>query len=198
MTAIAPRKPFPKLLIFLIAFGVLGIAAGVVLSILLYNVQQERIDNLHTAIAAKNTAAAEATAEQKNLLSHYTTLYAQVIKNGDVPAGPAPSEVHVIPGPSGAAGQNATDTQVQTAVSMYCDLRLDCQGPSGLPGPNGTDGQPGTAGADGAQGPAGPAGANGVDGQPPTSWTYTDDLGFQHTCSRTDPFDATAPTYSCT
>jgi uncharacterized protein HemX len=38
---------------------------------------------------------------------------------------------------------------------------------------------------------------NGQNGQPPVSWTYTDALGFSHTCGRTDPFDASAPTYTC-
>ena len=77
------------------------------------------------------------------------------------------------------------------------------QGEAGKDGVNGADGapgSPGTAGADGADGAPGAPGANGIDGtpgQPPYSWTFTDPLGLAYTCNRTDPFDQTAPTYSC-
>lgn len=197
MTAIVPRKPISKWLIGTGVFAVLGIIAAVILSIALYNVQEARIDNLHTALAADRTQELAAAGEQQKLLENYTTLYNQVVKNGDQPKAPAPSTIQLIPGPTGAAGQNATDTQVLAAVTIYCDLRTDCQGPTGLQGPAGLNG------ADGAQGPPGPAGAdgvngtNGVDGQPPVSWTYTDAFGIQHTCSRTDQFDPSSPTYSC-
>jgi hypothetical protein len=121
---------------------------------------------------------------------------------------PAPSTIveQGTPGQNGLNGQNATDNQVERAVEIYCDLRLDCQGPMGLDGlngTNGTNGVDGTNGADGSPGPqgpqgdTGPTGAAGADGQPPFSWTYTDALGMQHTCTRDDPFDAAAPTYTC-
>jgi hypothetical protein len=97
------------------------------------------------------------------------------------------------------------------------DEAPDVQGPQGLPGPQGprgfagptgppgkdgaagADGAPGPSGADGATGatgPAGPSGPSGSDGKPPTSWTF-DWLGFTYTCTRTEPFDASAPTYEC-
>lgn len=200
MTAIAPRKPISKVLIGLVVAAALFLTVGIVLSIALFNVQNQRVANLQAAIQSKNTQLSAQSAEQKSLLAHYTTLYSQVIQNGQTPVGPAPSTIKVIPGPAGASGQNATDSQVQAAVDVYCDLRLDCEGPTGLPGTNGVSGADGATGPPGATGPQGDTGATGpagVDGEPPVSWTYTDDLGIQHSCSRTDPFDASAPTYIC-
>lgn len=104
-----------------------------------------------------------------------------------------------------------TAAQVAQAIASYCGPDGKCRGPAGPSGPAGNNGQSATAdqvaaglatycGAHnqcaGPAGPAGPSGSNGQDGQPPVSWTYTDLLG-QHTCSRTDPFDRAAPTYTC-
>ncbi|MEO7260245.1 MAG: hypothetical protein ABI047_03145 [Jatrophihabitantaceae bacterium] len=91
------------------------------------------------------------------------------------------------PGASGAPGQNATADQVAAAVATYCAAHEQCAGPAGADGRDAT----------GAPGSPGPSGASGGPGQPPVSWTYTDALGVDHTCSRTDPFDAAAPTYRC-
>lgn len=95
------------------------------------------------------------------------------------------------PGSPGAPGQNATADQVADAVATYCAAHDDCRGEQG------SSGEQGPSGPAGAPGSAGPTGAPGDDGQPPISWTYTDALGRDHTCTRTDPFDASAPTYSC-
>lgn len=82
-------------------------------------------------------------------------------------------------------------------------------GTNGAPGSPGTDGSPGVAGADGtpgkdgSDGPAGPAGPQGppgspgIDGKPPASWTYTDTLGIEHTCTREASSPDSAPTYTC-
>jgi hypothetical protein len=85
-------------------------------------------------------------------------------------------------------------------------------GPQGVPGANGADstvpgpvGPTGAAGANGADstvpGPVGPMGPPGAAGEPPLSWTYvtTSPLGGSktHTCTRADPFDPAAPTYTC-
>lgn len=83
------------------------------------------------------------------------------------------------PGVNGADGQNATSDQVAAAVAGYCGDHNQCAGRDGTDGTDGRDG------------------ADGRDGKPPVSWTYTDPLGGQHTCVRTDPFDASAPTYTC-
>jgi hypothetical protein len=83
------------------------------------------------------------------------------------------------PGASGTPGQNATAEQVADAVTTYCAAHEQCAGP------------PGPTGAPGADG------ASGAPGEPPYSWSYTDPLGVEHTCSRASPFDPTAPTYSC-
>lgn len=147
--------------------------------------------------------------------SRYNALFDQYVKSvsdcarahdctSTVPAPAAIAGEPGAPGQNGANGRDATDQQVESAVSLYCDLRLDCQGPAGLPGPNGASGTPGadgvdgTPGAQGDPGPAGPTGPAGADGQPPVSWTWPDALGFQHTCTRTDPFDEARPTYQCT
>lgn len=90
-------------------------------------------------------------------------------------------------GAPGAPGESATADQVAAAVSTYCGAHNQCAGPAGSDGTSAT-GAPGSPGA---------PGASGAPGEPPVSWTYTDSLGDEHTCSRTDPFDASAPTYTC-
>lgn len=96
-----------------------------------------------------------------------------------------------VPGPAGAPGMNGADGGPGPV------------GAQGDPGPTGPQGNPGAAGPAGPTGPVGatgPAGANGpagAEGEPPKSWTYTDALGLQHTCTRTDPFNPDAPTYTC-
>jgi pilus assembly protein FimV len=100
------------------------------------------------------------------------------------------------PGTPGQTGPGPSTDQVAAAVKAFCSGSSDpCRGSSGLPGPAGAPG------ADGQPGVAGPTGAPGIDGkagEPPTSWTYADSLGGQHTCSRATPFDPAKPTYTCT
>lgn len=86
-----------------------------------------------------------------------------------VPAGPGCVGVQGI---QGVAGQNGTNGQDST-----------------VPGPQGPQGEPGAAST--VPGPAGPA------GQAPYSWTYTDAHNISYTCNRADPFDPSAPTYTC-
>lgn len=105
-----------------------------------------------------------------------------------------PSSVYV-EGPAGPQGPGPTDDQVAAAVRAYCALHGGCVGQTGesstVAGPSGP------AGADGRDGADGATGSPGADGEPPVSWTFTW-LATTYTCTRTDPFDATAPTYSCT
>ena len=127
------------------------------------------------------------------------------------PVGPEGS-----PGPSGAAGSSGPRGPAGPVGSGHAGVNgaPGSPGPSGQPGPTGPSGPSGPVGASGATGPDGPTGAtgpagpdgtNGRDGAPPVSWTetfvYTDALGGEHTinatCTRTVPFDADAPTYTC-
>jgi len=114
------------------------------------------------------------------------------------PAGPQGE-----PGPAGPPGVRG-DPGAAGAPGLVGDT--GAPGPAGGPGPSGDTGTAGNPGEPGATGPAGPVGNAGPAGppgdvgpagEPPVSWTYTDLLG-EHTCSRTDPFDPAAPTYSCT
>lgn len=116
------------------------------------------------------------------------------------PAGPPGPQ-----GPKGDPGRDGTDGADGVAGAAGKDGTpglLGPAGPIGIPGPQGgtgPQGEPGTDGADGADGaagPQGPAGPAGEDGRPPASWTYTDALGVEHTCTRSNDDDA-APTYAC-
>lgn len=142
----------------------------------------------------------QSRAETRAATANADRLYEQLLANGVKPNAEKPSDVLSEPGAPGARG----DTGPQGASGVI--------GVPGQPGPPGQDGTNGTDGAQGPQGDPGPPGANGADGapgatgatgpagtdgQPPTSWTYTDALGVSHTCSRTDPFDANAPEYTC-
>ena len=121
------------------------------------------------------------------LSANNDALRAQVEEQGEVPVAPPADSVVGEQGPAGNAGP---------------------QGPRGLPGDDGQDGEPGPAGPagqngtngtdgpPGPQGAQGPAGADGAPGAPPTSWTFTW-LGTSFACTRSEPFDATAPTYEC-
>jgi hypothetical protein len=93
-------------------------------------------------------------------------------------------------GANGQTGPGPSTDQVAAAVKAYCSGSSDpCRGTNGPPGSNGASGAPGPTGAPGIDGKAGEA---------PTSWTYADSLGGQHTCSRATPFDPAKPTYTCT
>ena len=178
---------------FTVALAIVALGA-------LFVEQQQRI----TVQATQLNSAHD---ENVQLLNEYTKSIRDCQNAADCTSTvPAPSTI-IERGTPGQAGQNATDSQVQRAVDIYCDLRLACEGPQGPPGivgAPGTDGKdstmPGPQGDQGPQGPPGTDGAPGKDGSngsPPVSWTYTDTLGMQHTCSRTDPFDAAAPAYQC-
>lgn len=119
-------------------------------------------------------------------------------------------------GAQGVPGQNATDNQVQGAVSAYCFVHNSCSGPQGIPGltgtagSNGQDGQNGQNATDaqvssavaaycaannGCKGPQGDTGAQGQPGQNgsgPSSLTFTI-LGIPYTCT-----DTGSGNYNCT
>jgi hypothetical protein len=87
-------------------------------------------------------------------------------------------------GSTGASGADATDAQVLSAVNAYCSAHNSCSGPAGAPG------------ATGAKGDTGATGADGTDGKPPAAWSWRDELGVMHTCTRSNSDDS-APAYSC-
>jgi len=107
-----------------------------------------------------------------------------------------------VPGPVGAIGPTSTVPGVAGADGS--------DGATGTAGTVGASGSPGTPGADGANGTNGSDGTDGADGAPgaasttpgptgeaPVSWTFTDTTDTQHKCTRTEPYDPAAPTYSC-
>lgn len=96
-----------------------------------------------------------------------------------------------VPGPPGAPGMNGVAGGTGP-IGAQGD-----PGPAGPAGPQGNPGPAGQTGPSGAGGPTGATGPAGAEGEPPKSWTYTDALGLQHTCTRADPFDPDAPTYTC-
>jgi Na+-transporting methylmalonyl-CoA/oxaloacetate decarboxylase gamma subunit len=73
------------------------------------------------------------------------------------------------------------------------------QGAPGEKGEKGDTGAQGVQGEKGETGSVGPQGVAGVDGQPPFSWVVFNEGGqIVESCVRADPFDAKAPTYTCT
>lgn len=178
-----------------ILLSVLVVAADITLHV----IQGQRITAQHDVIAqdradAKATEAADSKRYQQ-LFDNYSGLYKEFGQStGTEPSAPAPS---TIPGPTGATGSTG-------AQGPRGDIGVPGQtGPAGPPGSTGATGEQGDPGPAGAQGPPGATGATGAtgptgaDGQPPTAWTYTDAIGVSYSCTRTDPFDQTAPTYSC-
>jgi hypothetical protein len=125
---------------------------------------------------------------------------------GEAPV-PVP-QVSIVAGPAGAAGLQGP---VGAAGLVGPVGASGAPGAVGAPGPAGQAGTDGSAGADGQPGPAGPVGAqgdpgpagvqgqpgtDGAGGEPPLSWAFT--VGdTTYTCTRADPFDPAAPTYTC-
>jgi len=149
--------------------------------------------------------------QYNHLFDLYQKQNAQLRENGIEPETPSPETV-AQSGPVGATGaqgdrgpQGIPGVRGQDGTPGLDGApgATGATGASGSDGTTGNQGEPGPAGPQGAPGPAGPAGTDGAtgpagaDGQPPVSWTYTDMLGISHTCTRTDPFDANAPTYTC-
>jgi hypothetical protein len=129
-----------------------------------------------------------------------------------VPAAPGPRGETGGQGERGPAGPTGPKGDPGAAGAPGLVGDTGAQGPAGLPGASGPEGEAGgqgdkgDPGDDGAactpdipacRGDKGDPGVAGPAGEPPVSWTYTDLLG-EHTCSRTDPFDPAAPTYTCT
>jgi len=118
------------------------------------------------------------------LSANNDALREQVQSQGEIPVAPPSEQVVGAPGPIGAPGP---------------------AGPKGDPGRDGRDGRDGAEGALGSsgtpgtvgpQGPQGPAGVDGSAGEPPASWRFTY-LFTTYECTRSTPFDAAAPTYTC-
>jgi pilus assembly protein FimV len=198
----------PQTAIWQILTGLVVVAAlagGVVLSIFIVQANADLRGQLAESARDLTKAHAETTAATDNAQK----LYQQLLEAGQQPQGQNPATVTGAQGQAGTNGKDATDAQVQAGIERYCTFNKGCQadpvpGPAGAAGATGSPGAAGTNGTDGApgkDGAAGAPGAPGADGQPPSSWTYTttDVLGntTTHQCTRSDPFDPAAPTYSC-
>lgn len=169
-------------------------------------------------LVTSNFVANLTTQQQATLISTLSAdndaLRDQLINNGETPVAPPASErvdaaeLTGPAGPIGAAGRNGVDGRGVAGFDCRADgtwlVTYDDGARQTLTGScsaaDGIDGQPGAPGATGPAGPAGAdgaPGANGAAGEPPLSWQFTW-LGVDYTCSRADPFDPTAPTYTCT
>jgi len=167
--------------------AVLG-SGSVILALVMLGLTNASLQSQITALSQSLTAAND-----------------QVVQLGAKPVAPEPEKITGQPGAAGPAGAAGKDGVSVLSVScsssgtftvVYSSGRTqtgigDCIAQDGAAGANGANG------ANGADGSPGATGATGADGQPPVSWTYTDGVGFNYLCTRTDPFDAAQPTYSC-
>lgn len=113
-----------------------------------------------------------------------------------VPGATGPQGVQGTQGLQGIQGIRGFDGATGATGASGVD---GINGLNGIDGTNGVDGAPGKDGVDGKDGAAGIAGTDGADGQPPFSWTVFNENGdVRETCTRADPFDPAAPTYTCT
>lgn len=96
-------------------------------------------------------------------------------------------------GPAGPTGTNGTNGRGVESVTINGSSHLIVTYTDGTTSDAGQlpPGPQGPAGPTGRQGPAGPQGA------PPSSWTWTDELGRTQSCTRSGGTDA-QPTYTCT
>jgi len=167
------KRPAPASILTALVW--LALAAAVVFVIV---IQQDRINRGNERYDSLFGAYQELTRDCDQANDCYTDAPtpAEVVKAqpGD-PGSPGADGANGSPGRDGVDGED---------------------GINGVDGTAGTQGPPGAAGTNGADGSPGAPGAAGSDGQPPTSWTF-EIGGITYTCARTDPFDATAPTYTC-
>lgn len=96
------------------------------------------------------------------------------------PSGKAAPTITPSPGPSGPAGPAGPIGPAGADSTV--------PGPTGPTGPAGQD----------ATGAPGQDGTDGQDGSPPAEWTYVDEDGNEHRCTRVDDFDPDNPRYQCT
>lgn len=123
---------------------------------------------------------------------------AEYLARNPPPAGRAPNATEIAaavisymranPPAAGPRGPGPSTEQVESAVREYLAANPPAQGQKGDKGDTGDKGDKGE------QGDQGPAGA---DGKPPASWTWTDALGLEHTCTRDKDSPDSAPTYTC-
>jgi len=174
--------------------------------------------------AGVNFSQSRVIAQQQSLiadLSHNLDATRDQVKaTGETPVSPPASVVAGAAGDPGKAGTNGidgTDGRDGTSVtSVICQASgswlitysngstqqatgpcigangADGQSVTGAPGKDGANGTNGTNGVDGRDG------TDGAPGEPPFSWTWVSTSGLSRTCNRTEPFDKTAPTYTCT
>lgn len=197
-------RPSPRWLIWAVAVVFLAMLG--VLTLVAFSLQGAEHDQFMVAQQRHATIV--------QLSKNNDALRTQIEKLGQKPV--APSAASVIAGINGENGLNGSNgvngRDGRGVVSFTCQadgswlILFDdattqtvggpCVGATGGTGATGADSTiPGPAGANGADG------APGADGQPPLSWTfpYTDELGktTTYTCTRSDPFDPSAPTYTC-
>ncbi|MDB5911098.1 MAG: hypothetical protein JWP34_5215 [Massilia sp.] len=158
-------------------------------------------DQRHAAERDRTSLARQAAVRDQQIRD----LAAQVRRMGGTPVVTPP------PGPAGSPGAPGQPGAAGSPGASGSPGRSGASGAQGSPGPVGPSGAAGAAGAPGQSvtGPAGPAGpsgppgkdgadgkpgADGKDGPPPTSWTWTDQLGTTYTCTQTSPG---ATTYDC-
>lgn len=199
----------PRGALGLIIALVVLLVAGLTADVTLHVVEAQRISNLQSIIQTTRTNDAQS---YNSLLGKYSAVYKQLAATGAKTNETKPEDIAPLPGPTGTPGASgsagATGASGSDGVgieSVQCNsdgtwaflytngdtqtVSGSCIGATGATGPASTT--PGPAGADGVDG------TDGADGQPPLSWTYVDDLGVTHSCTRTDSFDPINPTYQC-
>lgn len=179
-TTVKPRTVHPMLQSLIAILG----SVSVIVALVLLASTNAQLQQQVAALAESLTAAND-----------------QVVALGADPIAPAPETIigaTGAPGPTGPPGAAGADgvsvlsiscSSAGTFTVVYSSGRTqtdvgDCIAEAGPPGPIGESGAPGHAGAAGA------------DGAPPVSWTV-DGVLADYLCTRTEPFDPDAPTYSC-
>ncbi len=183
-----------------------GLSVLLVLSVgTLITFLQQRAETLSRVVVEQNATIDEKDGQLIDLLDSYAALADDCDAAADcTTTTPAPEIIQqIIEGTPGSPGRPPTAAEIAESIRAYCAVRDGCAGDDGQDGQPGSPGASGEAGSDGAPGAAGADGAPGAsgtpgaDGQPPVSWTFTY-LLTDYTCNRTDPFDPSAPQYTCT
>lgn len=186
-----------------IVTALLILGGGLGLAFILIGRESQRADQLANEANLRGGAVA-------TLAGDVRALRQQVRAHGGTPVVPDPTkavpslsaraEVPVpIPGPVGPRGVEGSPGPSGASGVPGRDGAPGSPGASGLPG---VAGSPGVAGQPGKDGKDGRDGTNGTDGQPPAGWTYTwtssDGVTHQVTCTRTSDSPDSAPRYDCT
>lgn len=170
----------PRLIVVLVALGILGLLVGVAGFTYGYNEQKSQADAGHNLAIAIDRLCSDPTSIKTPEGQRVCAQAADVAKGdtgkagNDGPQGPpGPQGIQGVTGAQGPEGPQGVPGNVGKAGEPGKEGPSGAPGQDGVAGKNGTDGNDGKAGPPGPQGDPGKDGTDGADGTPAYPFTFT-------------------------